>query len=387
WSTGDVTWLTYHEIKHLTALDAYCEAMGISHVCFLPARPEKGSDGVPITAATMRVDTARTPRAPGETRGPEGRGRQLKNQCRLCSKKRQTSPSAVKYPPRTITMRPAVSQMSTNDWLKLERYADAVVRWADSQGAELFPGVPPLYYSELLPLKGRAAPTPLQYPTLYNEYLGSRRKYTVLDGARSRTYQRGSAVDPLPTSLRAAVQPPVVNAASSSHGGGVGALSADIAMSKPALDTLLGYMTRAKRERPFFKSKKGAKSRQAPAPKKATVTQSPKDMIAAPKGRGKKKLTAAKSDSSMGAAAAGASRAASGGTAAGVGASAEDVEMDDELKDDPLAPDPPATTEELAKLQKGFDEEAALTGCLLCVEEQRMVEGGGKTEKGDSGVE
>ncbi|TDL18540.1 hypothetical protein BD410DRAFT_698614, partial [Rickenella mellea] len=31
WSTGDVTWAPYEEVKHLEALSAYCEAMGISN--------------------------------------------------------------------------------------------------------------------------------------------------------------------------------------------------------------------------------------------------------------------------------------------------------------------------------------------------------------------
>ncbi|KAI0078734.1 hypothetical protein K474DRAFT_1563574, partial [Panus rudis PR-1116 ss-1] len=30
WSNGDVTWLPYHEVKHLEAMDAYCDAMGIT---------------------------------------------------------------------------------------------------------------------------------------------------------------------------------------------------------------------------------------------------------------------------------------------------------------------------------------------------------------------
>ncbi|KAI0038570.1 hypothetical protein FA95DRAFT_1450216, partial [Auriscalpium vulgare] len=32
WSSGDVTWATYHEVKHLEALTAYCEAMGVAGV-------------------------------------------------------------------------------------------------------------------------------------------------------------------------------------------------------------------------------------------------------------------------------------------------------------------------------------------------------------------
>ncbi|TFK78919.1 hypothetical protein K466DRAFT_443461, partial [Polyporus arcularius HHB13444] len=32
WSTGDVTWAPYADVKHLQALADYCEAMGISNV-------------------------------------------------------------------------------------------------------------------------------------------------------------------------------------------------------------------------------------------------------------------------------------------------------------------------------------------------------------------
>lgn len=38
WMTGDVTWLSYAEAKHLEPLTAYCEAMGIQHPKDLPNR-------------------------------------------------------------------------------------------------------------------------------------------------------------------------------------------------------------------------------------------------------------------------------------------------------------------------------------------------------------
>ncbi|KAI4294106.1 hypothetical protein K525DRAFT_177055, partial [Schizophyllum commune Loenen D] len=31
WASGDITWFPYHQIKHLAAMDQYCEAMGIDH--------------------------------------------------------------------------------------------------------------------------------------------------------------------------------------------------------------------------------------------------------------------------------------------------------------------------------------------------------------------
>src|SRR6201996_3550259 len=41
WATGDVTWSPYAEVKHLAAMDGYCEAMGINHPRHLPAGTAK----------------------------------------------------------------------------------------------------------------------------------------------------------------------------------------------------------------------------------------------------------------------------------------------------------------------------------------------------------
>ncbi|KAJ7050774.1 hypothetical protein C8F01DRAFT_1092109 [Mycena amicta] len=38
WATGDVTWAPYAEVKHLAAMDGYCEAMGIKHPRNLPLK-------------------------------------------------------------------------------------------------------------------------------------------------------------------------------------------------------------------------------------------------------------------------------------------------------------------------------------------------------------
>jgi hypothetical protein len=44
WKSGDITWIQYHEIRHLEALSVYCEAMGITKITQLPigtgGRPE-----------------------------------------------------------------------------------------------------------------------------------------------------------------------------------------------------------------------------------------------------------------------------------------------------------------------------------------------------------
>jgi hypothetical protein len=43
WATGDVTWPLYGKVKHLVAMDGYCEAMGIKHPRNLPAGDRKTS--------------------------------------------------------------------------------------------------------------------------------------------------------------------------------------------------------------------------------------------------------------------------------------------------------------------------------------------------------
>ncbi|KAF9500806.1 hypothetical protein BDN71DRAFT_1348206, partial [Pleurotus eryngii] len=35
WTLGDVTWLPYHQISHLQALDTYLEAVGMTDICKL----------------------------------------------------------------------------------------------------------------------------------------------------------------------------------------------------------------------------------------------------------------------------------------------------------------------------------------------------------------
>ena len=43
WKVGDMTWVPYHEVAHLIALDRYCELMGVRGPQNLPALyPKKG---------------------------------------------------------------------------------------------------------------------------------------------------------------------------------------------------------------------------------------------------------------------------------------------------------------------------------------------------------
>ncbi|KAJ3487529.1 hypothetical protein NLI96_g3480 [Meripilus lineatus] len=41
WSTGDVTWVPYHDVKHLQAFEEYCEALGIQKIGQLGAKKDK----------------------------------------------------------------------------------------------------------------------------------------------------------------------------------------------------------------------------------------------------------------------------------------------------------------------------------------------------------
>ena len=61
WTTGDVTWLSYAEAKHLEPLKAYCEAMGIKHPKDLPKRMSHLPDEVIIgVASTALRDESKT---------------------------------------------------------------------------------------------------------------------------------------------------------------------------------------------------------------------------------------------------------------------------------------------------------------------------------------
>ncbi|KAJ3489869.1 hypothetical protein NLI96_g1809 [Meripilus lineatus] len=55
WSTGDVTWTPYHEIKHLQVFDEYCEALGITTINQLGTK----TNGKHLPGGTMRIASLR----------------------------------------------------------------------------------------------------------------------------------------------------------------------------------------------------------------------------------------------------------------------------------------------------------------------------------------
>ncbi|KAF7296817.1 DNA/RNA polymerase [Mycena indigotica] len=56
WATGDVTWAPFAEVKHLSAMDHYCEAMGITHPRNLPNKETRdGPEVATVHAKASRI--------------------------------------------------------------------------------------------------------------------------------------------------------------------------------------------------------------------------------------------------------------------------------------------------------------------------------------------
>jgi len=61
WQTGNITWLTHSEAKHLEALSAYCEAMGINNPKHLPCghtQSEGTDEHMTLTLIMIDVELA-----------------------------------------------------------------------------------------------------------------------------------------------------------------------------------------------------------------------------------------------------------------------------------------------------------------------------------------
>ena len=59
WSTGDITWVPYKDVKHLQVLTEYCEALGITNICQLrdhtPANFEAATSGTNATPVRLNA--------------------------------------------------------------------------------------------------------------------------------------------------------------------------------------------------------------------------------------------------------------------------------------------------------------------------------------------
>ena len=55
WKAGDETWAPYCEVAYLMALNRYCEIMGVSDPCDLPAKQDEQPHGTQVIISSMKL--------------------------------------------------------------------------------------------------------------------------------------------------------------------------------------------------------------------------------------------------------------------------------------------------------------------------------------------
>ncbi|KAF7324030.1 DNA/RNA polymerase [Mycena kentingensis (nom. inval.)] len=147
WSTGDITWAPFIEVKHLVEMDAYCEAMGVAHARKLPARvqSEVGSpheatrESVEQNEAGERTDQAAVQLSALRIAVPNSKTRDLKAAEVIRQRQSSTHHSAL----QTFLLTPVpLKHTDMTDWKELvpacERYARALTHYGQRRGP--FPG-------------------------------------------------------------------------------------------------------------------------------------------------------------------------------------------------------------------------------------------------------
>jgi hypothetical protein len=156
WATGDVTWAPYAEVKHLAAMDGYCEAMGIKHPRNLPASDRKTSPEMEqVSVHSCRIFTSAKR---GLIRGPSA--------IRIARDGRVKTHNRHQFPhnnsSRIMSANPA--HYNTADRVRFENYADALRQYGAGFGPN--PGPTPTGYREFFRVQHKYAPVPEDYTTL-----------------------------------------------------------------------------------------------------------------------------------------------------------------------------------------------------------------------------
>ncbi|TFY57697.1 hypothetical protein EVJ58_g6867 [Rhodofomes roseus] len=228
WSTGDETWVPYHDVRHLQALTEYCEALGITSVSQLsdpptqPASADDGGDAIEIKCCRLTsapsVPLVETPREPPLRASHRRNGGQRKtsgdkslkardagmstaatsdqqrdspsgckpcsqatSHCSPCSTTRKHHRAAPCTPYSPARSSPAMTnsanphQYTAADRVAWDRYA-AQFR-AFLNGTAPYPGDPPAGYREVYRLSQHFAPLPEEYSS------------RVVEATRNETHQ------------------------------------------------------------------------------------------------------------------------------------------------------------------------------------------------------
>ena len=173
WSTGDVTWVPYHDVKHLQKLDEYFEALGIHGVRQLDSKPDlappddrtnhsRTISGVQVGRMTfIRADNTHT-NTDTNLREHKNRSDQIdigqETFIRTCTE--QSNYSLHRH--RSIDMSAVPNNYNAEHRAIWERYASALREYGAGRGPH--PGFPPTGYREVFRITQPFAPVPEDYP-------------------------------------------------------------------------------------------------------------------------------------------------------------------------------------------------------------------------------
>ena len=190
WSTGDVTWVPYKDVKHLQAYTEYCEALGISNIRQLhdqtTTKLDAATSGTNTNPVKLNVNaitiTVRVAQGDGED---DDVGRKTETDedlitVRVCPPKTPHSPSSNSSRSHcTIStstfscMARGVNEYTAEDGVRWRAYAQRFTAWLANPRRDTFPGEPPEGYYDVYRTRQQFAPGPREYTALIDSVLAA----------------------------------------------------------------------------------------------------------------------------------------------------------------------------------------------------------------------
>ena len=159
WSTGDVTWVPYCDVKHLQALSEYCEALGITHIRQLKDHTpelEAATSGTLATEVKVSVVAVLAPQSTDEMDNKArvlnnvkkaaglGRTEQQPTTVHCC---RTRNPSSYPLHNPTHDMSRAPNQYTADNGVLWRNYTRQFAAWLNNPTRDTYPGnLPEGYY-------------------------------------------------------------------------------------------------------------------------------------------------------------------------------------------------------------------------------------------------
>ncbi|KAJ3473941.1 hypothetical protein NLI96_g12741 [Meripilus lineatus] len=163
WSTGDITWVPYHDVKHLQAFEEYCEALGIQKIGQLGSKKVKGRNqpALQMSAGSIRLEPTAIKRPEADRRAYRPSIKELRGEGESPTTK--DSP-VLSLPNPSAAHRCSPSSMAetiefyAQDHAVCMKHAKLLNAWLAGNGP--YPGNPPQGYKEVFVKKNPLAPNP-----------------------------------------------------------------------------------------------------------------------------------------------------------------------------------------------------------------------------------